>query len=90
MKHTLPLPLQPLFEELQTILNDNRHLTEREQRELKALGFELYGSNHLKMRIGNSIYVFGGSNSDKNAYRQALRRIRKILIEEYNKGNLKI
>ena len=90
MKETLPLPLQPLFEELKRILKDTRHMNKKEQRELKALGFELYGSSHLKMRIGNSVYVFGGTNSDRNAYRQQLRTIRKILIKEYKEGNFKI
>ena len=90
MQHELPKELENLFSEMQKVFTDKRHFTTRQAKALERLGIDVYGYTHPKITIGKQVITLSSSASDVNTHRQILRRIRKTLISEYKKGNIKI
>lgn len=89
MNKLLPKELETTFNSFKEIFIDKRHFTNDQKIQIEKLGFKVYGFTHPKLRIGNTIITLYSSASDRNTYRQTLRRIRKVLIDEYEKGHIK-
>jgi len=91
MNKKIPLEIESLYNDFANVFcKDDKHLTIRQREQLSRLGFDVYGYNHPKIKIGKSVVVLHSSTSDRQINRVILRRIKKILISEYEKGNIKL
>ena len=89
MREELPKELENLFVEFEKVFTDARHFTNKQANALQRIGVDVYGYIHPKIKIGSQVITLYSTASDRNTYRQVLRRIRRTLIEEFKKGNIK-
>lgn len=63
---------------LEVIFLDFKGVTSKVRKDLKKLGFEVYGNGHPKIRVKGQVITLCVTPSDKYAGRQILRQIRRV------------
>lgn len=70
--------LNLIWADLEAIFLNYKGLTSRVRKDLKKLGFEVYGNGHPKIRVKGQVITLCKTPSDIYAGRQILRLIRKV------------
>lgn len=70
--------LNLIWADLEAIFLDYKGVTNKVRKDLKKLGFEVYGNGHPKIRVKGQVITLCATPSDIYAGRQILRRIRKV------------
>lgn len=70
--------LNLIWADLEAIFLDFKGVTSKVRKDLKKLGFEVYGNGHPKMRVKGQVITLCVTPSDKYAGRQILRQIRRV------------
>lgn len=70
--------LNLIWADLEAIFLDYKGVTSKVRKDLKKLGFEVYGNGHPKIRVKGQVITLCTTPSDIYAGRQILRRIRRV------------
>ena len=70
--------LNLIWADLEAIFLDYKGVTSKVRKDLKKLGFEVYGNGHPKIKVKGQVITLCTTPSDIYAGRQILRRIRRV------------